>query len=413
MRNLILFTDYFPQMYGDYAFIKNEMNALSQNYKTVYIFPLKFSPYKSQATDLPDNVIIFPALFNTKKELLIKNLFNYRSIFKSIYLLITDLKYIKIIKHIKSLILAILIARGQNKIFSDFLKSFPNINPKNTDLYFFWGVGSVYLLTLNQKDFKFKSLVRFHGGDLYLERHKGYIPLRKQIFTMSTQLSSISQLGTNYLNNELKEFKLTKRSKTIYLGTKDYGVSENHKNIQFIIVSCSSIIPLKRVHLIYESLVLIANSKLPIHWIHFGGGQGFEALQSLILKNSNDDLKITLHGQTHHATIISFYKTHKVNLFINVSTTEGIPVSIMEAISFNIPVIATDVGATSEIINQNAKTGILVPAELDAMRLKKSIELFLKLYLNDSNFFEPRVFWNANFTESKANKNLIDSLKQL
>ena len=124
-------------------------------------------------------------------------------------------------------------------------------------------------------------------------------------------------------------------------------------------------------------------------------------------------MKITLHGQTHHATIISFYKTHKVNLFINVSTTEGIPVSIMEAISFNIPVIATDVGATSEIINQNAKTGILVPAELDAMRLKKSIELFLKLYLNDSNFFEPRVFWNANFTESKANKNLIDSLKQL
>ena len=37
-------------------------------------------------------------------------------------------------------------------------------------------------------------------------------------------------------------------------------------------------------------------------------------------------------------------------LFINVSSSEGIPVSIMEAMSAGIPVIATAVGGTPEIV---------------------------------------------------------------
>ena len=39
-------------------------------------------------------------------------------------------------------------------------------------------------------------------------------------------------------------------------------------------------------------------------------------------------------------------------MFINVSTTEGTPVSIMEAISCGIPVIATSVGGNVEIVQE-------------------------------------------------------------
>lgn len=52
------------------------------------------------------------------------------------------------------------------------------------------------------------------------------------------------------------------------------------------------------------------------------------------------------------------YSEHPVDVFINLSTNEGVPVSIMEAISFDIPIVATDVGGTSEIVTD--ETGILV-----------------------------------------------------
>ena len=45
--------------------------------------------------------------------------------------------------------------------------------------------------------------------------------------------------------------------------------------------------------------------------------------------------------------------TATVYLLLNVSASEGVPVSIMEAMSFGIPVIATAVGGTPEIVNNN------------------------------------------------------------
>ena len=46
-------------------------------------------------------------------------------------------------------------------------------------------------------------------------------------------------------------------------------------------------------------------------------------------------------------------------MFVNVSESEGIPVSIMEALAAGVPVLATDVGGTSELVGEN--NGILLP----------------------------------------------------
>ena len=59
---------------------------------------------------------------------------------------------------------------------------------------------------------------------------------------------------------------------------------------------------------------------------------------------------------------MKIYAEKHFDLFINVSESEGIPVSIMEAMSFGIPVIATDVGGTSEIV-ENCYNGVLIEPE--------------------------------------------------
>ena len=58
---------------------------------------------------------------------------------------------------------------------------------------------------------------------------------------------------------------------------------------------------------------------------------------------------------------MKYYQKYPVDWFINTSSSEGLPVSIMEACSFGIPVLATDVGGTSEIVRPG-ETGFLLDA---------------------------------------------------
>jgi len=54
-----------------------------------------------------------------------------------------------------------------------------------------------------------------------------------------------------------------------------------------------------------------------------------------------------------------------------VSASEGVPVSIMEALSFGIPVIATDVGGTGELISN--KNGLLIPKDFESEKVAGQI----------------------------------------
>ena len=90
-----------------------------------------------------------------------------------------------------------------------------------------------------------------------------------------------------------------------------------------------------------------------------------------------------------------------MDLFINVSEYEGIPVSIMEAISAGIPVIATDVGGTSEIIDE--KFGKLIPKDFKVEYLAEIITKFHFKSFEEKNEMRnsARLFWNEKFNAEK------------
>ena len=63
----------------------------------------------------------------------------------------------------------------------------------------------------------------------------------------------------------------------------------------------------------------------------------------------------------------------KYDLLMNVSYFEGIPVSMMEALSVGIPLLGPDVGGVSEII-KNGYNGFLVPIkDVDSLVKKMGI----------------------------------------
>lgn len=56
-------------------------------------------------------------------------------------------------------------------------------------------------------------------------------------------------------------------------------------------------------------------------------------------------------GARTNVQVCDYYKDNAVDLFVNMSESEGLPVSIMEAMSYGVPVIAPDVGGISEIVD--------------------------------------------------------------
>ncbi len=97
---------------------------------------------------------------------------------------------------------------------------------------------------------------------------------------------------------------------------------------------------------------------LHIHWYHFGTGELRQKLEAQA-KALPDHVEYTFMGYQANEDVQKFYADHYIDAFINVSQSEGIPVSVMEAESYGIPIIATDVGGTSEIVHDR-RNGVLL-----------------------------------------------------
>ncbi len=119
------------------------------------------------------------------------------------------------------------------------------------------------------------------------------------------------------------------------------------RNEQRLIVSFSNVIPLKRVELIFEVLNGLVNHE--IRWVHFGDGQNLPELEQKIALEKKSHLTVEFRGRVSNEEVLDFYKQEGPYFFINLSTSEGIPVSIMEAFSVGIPVVATAVGGSPKL----------------------------------------------------------------
>ena len=173
------------------------------------------------------------------------------------------------------------------------------------------------------------------------------------------------------------------------LGSVDYGTCLPKPADNVIrVVSCSTVYPLKRVPLIFETLNDMTD--LRIEWTHLGGGSHFAELEEKVKKEKREHLSVMLEGMMTHDAVMDYYKNHHFDVFVNLSTSEGVPVSIMEAMSFDIPVVATNVGSTSEEVMPDS--GVLISADPTVKEIADAIVKVVK-----EGGFQPREFWEKHY----------------
>jgi glycosyltransferase involved in cell wall biosynthesis len=167
-----------------------------------------------------------------------------------------------------------------------------------------------------------------------------------------------------------------------------------------LIVSCAALIPLKRVHLIAEALRFV---DLPLRWVHFGDGPERPAVEAAAAALP-EHVSWELRGHVGHDEVIGFYRRNAVDLFISLSSAEGLPVTMMEATSFGIPVLSTEVGGVPEIVTP--ATGRLVdvdePSEVVAEAARDLLGLARPSSEEITAFFEANFDAEKNFTKLAA-----------
>lgn len=241
---------------------------------------------------------------------------------------------------------------------------------------------------------------RAHGYDVYDYTHPlNYLPLREYLLKNVDAVYPCSADGEKYIAGQFPEFKekITHR----YLGTKDCGVSEIN-NECFHIVSCSRMIGLKRVDRIASALALLKDSGVgEIKWTHIGDGDTMQKVKE-ICDEKLGFMQVELVGRVANEDVMNFYRQEKVDILLNVSTTEGLPVSMMEVMSFSIPVIATDVGGVGEIV-KDGFNGYLLSADFTDEELAEKLKEYILSAKEDKLTMRKntRDFWKENFDAEK------------
>ena len=280
--------------------------------------------------------------------------------------------------------------------------------------YGFWFAPYTYALANFAEKTSAICVARAHGYDIYKERTEvNFFPFRDKAVKRIDHIYVASEAGTKYLQKSWPMY--SSKFSCSYLGVEDPKV-RNPKNSanRIHILSCSSIVDVKRVPLIAEVLssLLQRNPNLNLTWTHIGDGPQMGQVRRVLQNSSKLSLSSNLIGRKSKEEIESLYENVPIDLFINLSTTEGVPVSIMEAMSFGIPVLATEVGGNSEIVD--ATTGSLVPSNSNADYLVNRISQILadRVDLN-SKRDECYAKWKKCFNSETNYPLFIDSIHQI
>lgn len=405
MKRLCLFTNEFP--YGSWeAYLETEVKYYDK-FDDVLIFSLQLRKDHSKTIRKIDcEAEIYPIYYASK---LTYFLYSFVSLFdKNLYKELGNLIINKRFNFKRLIQLFVFISRSHyeaNKILNKYSKK----DLDDSVLYSYRFEYQPYVAYLVKKKLNLNSKIvcRAHRFDLYEEkRPTEYIPMREILLSSLDKVYPCSNDGSNYLKNKFINY--SDKIETKFLGTIDYGEQNYIKSDKLRLVSCSNVVPVKRLNLIIEALSLI--DSLKIEWTHYGDGTDMKKIKSLSKKLSNN-IKVNFKGNVSNQILMKEYKNNCYDWFINVSTSEGIPVSIMEAMSIGIPCIATDVGGTSEIL-YNDTNGVLLSSNISPIELSNTIlncskidnENYMKLREN------ARFTWNKKYNSDKNYKKFISDL---
>ena len=366
--------------------------AAIEKYSNVHIHSIKLRKLYSKLWYL------FPELFNN---------YFWKDLSIALKNHIFDLEYIK------KTVMLIICGRHFAHIAEKIIKS----DKTNTKwiLESYWLTGTAYAVSLLKK--RHPGLVAFsrlHSSEADYIRNKYAICQYKSFidkyldyvfFVCENAKRQYQYIINKYYNNNI----VPQKHVVNYLGVaKDNEIiTKKSSDGIFRILSCSRLISLKRVDMLAEVFSQWKGKK--ILWTHIGTGEDLDYIKKIINKYDKNNNCVLL-GDFSNKQVLEYYQNEEVDVFINISIYEGLPVSIMEAMSYGIPIIATDVGGTRELVNTS--DGILLQKDITQDDIQTAINSLIDMNENDYNELKKNAYKTYE-RMLKVNDNYIKLCKHI
>lgn len=369
---LVLITDEFPYSLREASFLRPELAAMKEAF---YITLISKSASKQQLLEVDPEISVLH--YDRPSPLAHLPYFFTLPFEKDFWQEWRQIRQEKAKKPLQNLLLSgyfIIEAR----FFSRYLNRQGLLNPADgAGIYYsYWNNYGLYALTRAKERGLLgsgKVVARTHGYDLYHERQPfGRQPVKQQTDRSLDRLYFISRQGMDYYLQHFSAENIPGKYLLSRLGTPDRGLSpipEGGSPLKLL--SLSNAVPVKRVERIIQALSLI--QEIPISWVHYGDGPELVRLRSLAdsLLSTKKNITFSLPGAVENSILMETLSQTPFHCLLNVSASEGLPVSVMEALSFGIPVLATAVGGTSELVSPDV--GRLLPADVSPEEIASAL----------------------------------------
>lgn len=243
--------------------------------------------------------------------------------------------------------------------------------------YAFWFDAESFAAALCKQEGQVRRLVcRAHGFDVYAHRRPGgFFPVKEDVIPQFDRIYAVSNDAATYLNQHYHLAPDVVRTSRLGVKVPDQPCPAAGEGCLYIL-SIAYCVGLKRIDKLIDALGELAprHPDTSFVWAHVGDGPRFQELreQANLRLGPHDNVVFSLIGGLGKTEIQALLARGPFDLFVNTSDTEGLPVSIMEAMSYGIPSIAPQVGGIAEIVRPG--TGWLLPSHPGVGAIAEMIE---------------------------------------
>lgn len=404
---LVLVTDSFP--FGgvpERTFIEPELPFLAERFGRVIIVPTVYKDRMPESLVLPAGVEVSRCWIDSPERR--HKILRFRHLlYPSVWKLSVGHGFISNLK-------MTVMARAMAASLCRCLRK-NGVDPDTTLFYSFWlSVGAMSFGLLSRK-MPVRYIVCAHRFDII---SKVSPLLRRLTVEHAMKVYGVSSAGVGALKSEFGETGTEIRSRTlgsvkIFPGSVCRGHAIAERKITFL--SVARVEPVKRVAMNFEMIraIAVARPATKVKWIHVGVGSEMQRLRDKITDNTLPaNLEVRLAGEFSNADTQRIYTTECVDWFVHLSESEGLPIAICEALSYGVPVIATDVGGVSEAVTDD--TGILLPEDVRPEEFVRSLIPYLESDVRSSSIRVSALkYWREKFDASLLRPEFVDELSRL
>lgn len=411
---LVILTDHYPFDVGE-EFFEQEIGYLARAFERIWIVPMRAGAVKTRRLPPQATAVRLPGPARTWKQRLPGLLpqlaagpgrIEVGNLRRSATALVREAHYATdVLERTRAL--------TRSRFYREDLAGSPML------VYAYWlhtAAGVAQMLKATH-DAPVVAVSRAHAYDVdEADAAGGHLPARRRLVRGLDEIYPISR----YARSFLEPYRAGEPSASIeirHLGVPASpagGQTAEGRDPGLHLVSCSHLAPYKRVDRLADAVGVLSRHR-PVRWTHIGErDEGrLDAMRDHIARVA-PRARVELLGYQSNERTRELLAASGFTMLVNTSSGEGVPVSIMEAMSAGLPVVATDVGGTAEIV-RDGSNGRLVPAAATAEDIARAIATIADAppSQRDAMGAEARRTWDEEFNAERQYTAMAQRLGRL